>query len=469
MARTAEAKTAGRLVVDTSAKLVTCGGEEVALTATEYAIVALLSKHPGWTHSAEEISLSVWGYTHYSTSVSVHITHIRRKLNVVCPGTYIETVRGLGYRMSARHAGENQGAQRAGLDGYAAPLEEDAFFSRLATMLDLGRSTHSTLHLITGVEGIGKTRCLREAQQRAAQAGWLPVWLDCRLAKQHQSPTWDFAASTLHAHGIAGVPNPRVYDSDPPAATDVALDYERHCEMVASMASQQPVMLLFDDADYMDNHSANVLAHLASECGQHPFGIVVAARDVTWRLRQRFSEHSSGYVELRGMSQEAVRAFAEREGLTWLTEHEIDALTAVTLGIPGRVLDLAREMRGLRPNGELTREALITLSLTPRMRGTLESRLNAMDGAQLEVLRWIAVLDNDADPEMLDQLAGIHSESAWRSLQSALSTGDLAASPESATIRIPDPLLARIVYDQMSPAEKKRRLKSVASLSKRAK
>lgn len=74
------------------------GEATISLTATEFGILHLLLKHPGWVWTRDQIIESVRGdnYAVTDRSVDVHITSLRKKLGLA--GNYIETVHGVGYR-----------------------------------------------------------------------------------------------------------------------------------------------------------------------------------------------------------------------------------------------------------------------------------------------------------------------------------------------------------------------------------
>src|SRR5665647_786853 len=76
----------------------------VELTATEFRILLFLAKRPGWVFTRQQIIDAAQGDDVFVTdrfvtdrSVDVHIVSLRRKLG--CGGAYIETVRGVGYRL----------------------------------------------------------------------------------------------------------------------------------------------------------------------------------------------------------------------------------------------------------------------------------------------------------------------------------------------------------------------------------
>jgi two-component system alkaline phosphatase synthesis response regulator PhoP len=73
-------------------------GEPVQLTFTEFGILNFLARRPGWVFTRSQIVDAVRGDDYFVTdrSVDVQIVGLRRKLGPA--GTYIETVRGVGYR-----------------------------------------------------------------------------------------------------------------------------------------------------------------------------------------------------------------------------------------------------------------------------------------------------------------------------------------------------------------------------------
>jgi two-component system alkaline phosphatase synthesis response regulator PhoP len=73
-------------------------GQRVELTRTEFRILHLLARRPGWVFTRNQIIDVVQGEEMNVTarSVDVHIVSLRRKLGPC--GTVIETMRGVGYR-----------------------------------------------------------------------------------------------------------------------------------------------------------------------------------------------------------------------------------------------------------------------------------------------------------------------------------------------------------------------------------
>jgi two-component system phosphate regulon response regulator PhoB len=86
------------IVIDPGRHEVTAGGEPVQLTFTEFRLLHFLASKPGWAYTRSQIVDSVKGedYPVTERSVDVQVTGLRKKLGD--RGSYIETVRGVGYR-----------------------------------------------------------------------------------------------------------------------------------------------------------------------------------------------------------------------------------------------------------------------------------------------------------------------------------------------------------------------------------
>jgi len=78
---------------------VLAAGKPVELTFSEFQVLYLLARRPGWVFTRSMIVDAVHGDDYPVTvrSVDVQIVGLRKKLGV--GGKYIETVRGVGYRM----------------------------------------------------------------------------------------------------------------------------------------------------------------------------------------------------------------------------------------------------------------------------------------------------------------------------------------------------------------------------------
>jgi len=93
---------AGDLIVDDQTGLASRAGHELALTPTELRLLAFFVRHRGMVLSKHQLLTQVWGYDAYDPNlVEVHVSALRRKLELQGP-RILETVRGLGYRLTPR-------------------------------------------------------------------------------------------------------------------------------------------------------------------------------------------------------------------------------------------------------------------------------------------------------------------------------------------------------------------------------
>lgn len=90
--------TCGQLTLDTRSSRVAVDGRTLALTSHEYRILSYLMHHPGEVVSRAELTEHIYAqdYDRDSNTIEVFIGRLRKKL----PPGLIETVRGLGYRVT---------------------------------------------------------------------------------------------------------------------------------------------------------------------------------------------------------------------------------------------------------------------------------------------------------------------------------------------------------------------------------
>ncbi|HBA46354.1 MAG TPA: DNA-binding response regulator [Lachnospiraceae bacterium] len=89
----------GKLELNLETYAVIENGERVQLTLKEYKLLRTLMENPGRVFTRDQLLVIIWGmdYAGETRTVDVHIGTLRTKLGEC--GSYIETVRGVGYRM----------------------------------------------------------------------------------------------------------------------------------------------------------------------------------------------------------------------------------------------------------------------------------------------------------------------------------------------------------------------------------
>ena len=93
----------GDLIVDITARVVTRGGHEIKLTATEYALLRLFVRHPGRVLTHRHILREIWGpkSEEHRQYLRVYVTHLRQKIEPdPTKPSLIKTESGIGYRFA---------------------------------------------------------------------------------------------------------------------------------------------------------------------------------------------------------------------------------------------------------------------------------------------------------------------------------------------------------------------------------
>lgn len=89
----------GQMVIDVEGHKVIVAGEDIPITALEFRLLLDLVSHRGRVQARDGLLERVWGYMPgiETRTVDTHVKRLREKLGIA--GDYIETVRGVGYRL----------------------------------------------------------------------------------------------------------------------------------------------------------------------------------------------------------------------------------------------------------------------------------------------------------------------------------------------------------------------------------
>jgi len=96
----------GEILLDIERHEAFVSGQPIDLTATEFKLLRLLMERRGRVQTREHLLINVWNYeTEIETrTVDTHVRRLREKLGA--EAEWIETIRGVGYRMAERRAQE---------------------------------------------------------------------------------------------------------------------------------------------------------------------------------------------------------------------------------------------------------------------------------------------------------------------------------------------------------------------------
>jgi len=94
----------GDFIIELQSRKIICNGNEVIITKKEYDLLLYLIINKNKVLTRNQLYEHIWGNIlddqYDSNFIDVHIKNVRKKLNEYAPTPGLETVRGIGYRVS---------------------------------------------------------------------------------------------------------------------------------------------------------------------------------------------------------------------------------------------------------------------------------------------------------------------------------------------------------------------------------
>lgn len=94
----------GEFTMQVQSRKVICKGNDTDLTKKEFNLLQYLVLNRGKVLTRQQLYEHIWGNIlddqYDSNFIDVHIKNLRKKLNLHAPSPWLETVRGIGYRIS---------------------------------------------------------------------------------------------------------------------------------------------------------------------------------------------------------------------------------------------------------------------------------------------------------------------------------------------------------------------------------
>ena len=322
------------------------------------------------------------------------------------------------------------------------------------------------LVVVEGPAGIGKTRLLREATVLARSAGMGVV--ATRALEREQGVPWAVAARLLTGPVRTAAPEERgrllagqaalaagVVDPSAPRPED------RHSVLrglywltvhLTSGTPVRPLLLAVDDVQWTDGPSSAFLAHLAARVHELPVTILLAVR--------------TGEEPVGGDVLEWVRDHRERQVLmpaaltlrgveTMVTDELgsaepefVSACARVTGGNPFLVSELTRTLKANRtPTAVRSVPEVERLVPRPVLEAVL-TRLRRLGEPARSLAAAVAVLGDGAALRWAARLADVDPTTAERAAD-VLAASHILEPGEP--LRFTHPLIARVVYTDLSP------------------
>ena len=304
--------------------------------------------------------------------------------------------------------------------------------------------------VVRGEAGIGKSSLLAVAARLAGQAGAqvltaTGVQAETRLpfAGLHQllRPVLPLAerlpprlrSALLSAFGLADIP----VGAGPFLIGLAAL------ELISDTAASTPVLLIADDAQWLDEPSGVVLGFVARRLATEPAALLIAVRD---GLANSFDDAELPGLPLTGLAEPAAAALLEARAPGLDLAHR-DRLLSEAAGNPLALVELPKSVRPGYP--ALGSSGL--LPLTARLEQAFAAQQSGLPETTRAVLLAAAANDGTALPEVLDAasiLAG--TVVTADALLPAIAAGLLETG--EAGLRFRHPLIRSAVYQAANVA-----------------
>jgi DNA-binding CsgD family transcriptional regulator/tetratricopeptide (TPR) repeat protein len=295
--------------------------------------------------------------------------------------------------------------------------------------------------VVRGEAGVGKSALLDYVAGAAA---------DMRLARAAGvEPEMELAFASLHLlcapllDRLEDLPGPRrdalgvAFGLRAGGAPDRFLVALAVLTLLSEVAGERPLLCVVDDAQWLDQASAQVLAFAARRLLAEPVGVIFAAREPGEQFR------GLPDLEVRGLPDKDARALLASAVRVRLDEQVWDRIVAETNGNPLALLELPR---GLTPAQLAGGFGLVGAQAVPaRIEQGFRERLEALPG-DTRSLMLIAVAEPTGDPVLMWRAAGRLGIAA-SAAEAAQADGLLEIG---ARVRFRHPLVRSAVYSSAS-------------------
>jgi DNA-binding CsgD family transcriptional regulator len=332
--------------------------------------------------------------------------------------------------------------------------------------------------VVEGAAGIGKSRLLEIATERASRLGLrvltarateleqgFPFGVVRQLferlladADPAERERWLSGAAALAAEVLTGVPTVMPASMPGQPAPDPSYAWQHGLYWLASnLASETPLVLAVDDLQWCDGASARVLAFIARRLAGQPLAIVLATRPLdpvlTPEAATIISDPAAQVLRPSPLTHDAIAGLIAARLADEPDASFVRACAEVTGGNPfllGELLDEA-VASGISPTAAA---ASHVGALVPRgVANTVLLRLARLPAPAAALARTLSVLGDGAHVTDAAKLAGIGGAELEPAMASLIAAGVIDAG---GTIRFAHPILRSAIYDDLSAAERER-------------
>jgi DNA-binding CsgD family transcriptional regulator len=321
--------------------------------------------------------------------------------------------------------------------------------SRIGELLDGARASRSAVLVISGEPGVGKSALLEDARD---QAGGMCVLSGAGVESEAHLP---FAALQQIVRPLLGhvenLPHPQAAALRGALGLAAEGNNDRFLvslaalSLLAEAAERQPLLCLVDDAQWLDDASADTLVFVARRLEVEGIVMLFAAREGEIR---RFEAHRLPELRLGGLDSVAAGALIDRHAGDALSSDVRDRLVAETGGNPLALLELSSSLSEAQLSGA---EAMLApIPISARVERAFLARVERLP-EETQTLLLVAAADDTGDLAALLPAAA-QLGAAAEALDAAEQAG--LAHVRGTRLELRHPLVRSAVY-QSAPLSKR--------------
>jgi DNA-binding CsgD family transcriptional regulator len=318
----------------------------------------------------------------------------------------------------------------------------------LGQLLDAARAGRSSVLVMRGEPGVGKTALLEYAIEsaaglRVARVAGIESEMELAFASFQQ-----LCAPMLGK--LEGLPDPQraalgvAFGLNTGAAPDRFLVGLAALSLLSEVAEQQPLLCVIDDAQWLDRASAQALAFVARRLLAEPVALVFATREPGDEFRGLPELLVGGLRD--GDAQELLSSVVRGP----LDERVRDRILAETRGNPLALLELPRDVPGVPGVPSVSGFPPGMSGLSGRIEDSFRGRLEVLPAATRRLM-LVAAAEPAGEPALMWRAAerlGIEAEAV-----APAADAGLLAIGERVTFR--HPLVRSAAYRAAPPAERR--------------
>jgi DNA-binding CsgD family transcriptional regulator len=267
--------------------------------------------------------------------------------------------------------------------------------SRIGELLDGARASRSAVLVISGEPGVGKSALLEDARD---QAGDMRVLSGAGVESEAQLP---FAALHQIVRPVLGhvesLPQPQANALRGALGLAAGGGEDRFLvslavlSLLAEAAEDRPLLCLVDDAQWLDDASADALVFVARRLEAEGIVMLFGAREGDVR---RFEAPGLPELQLAGLDQSAAGTLIDRSTGVELSSELRDRLVAETGGNPLALLELSSALSEAQLSGAET--VLAPIPISARVEHAFLARVNRLP-EETQTLLLVASADDSGE------------------------------------------------------------------------